>query len=293
MAKRTAKTTKPAKKTPRRKSRKGSNKNLLKVLTIATMLVMIGGLCYGFVRLEDFVRNEINNELQSSVELVAVDKPDWVNQQLLRRINETAAMGLDRLPAIPSTAKMVQRNLDNHLKWLTDINVRTTNDAIEVRAKYRKPVALLETEGGKYYVDQELFALDYMPISGLGIVEITGFSNRERPIPGNKWREDDIAAAVKLIRMLQEMDKGQKRKLIYEIKSVDVSNYNKRGSSVSQLIIKTIDGPEILWGAQPGQAAANIEMPEEQKLMSLYEMFRSKGTLKGKYKYIDLRYPKD
>jgi hypothetical protein len=293
MAKQTKKR-KPVRKTVNRKSRKGSNKNLFRALSVTAILVMLGGICYGFVKLEDFVRNDIVNEQESSVRLVPVDKPDWVNQELLKRINETAKMGLNRLPVVPETAKMVQQNLENHLKWLTDITVRTTNDAIEMRAKYRKPVALLKTNGGMYYVDEDLFALDYIPINSLSIVEITGFRNKQNPIPGRPWREDDIAAAVKLIRMLQEMDKGQKRKLIYEIESVDVSNYSKRGSSVSQLIIKTIDnGPEILWGAEPGQAAANVEMSEEEKLMSLYEMFRSKGTLKDKYKYIDLRYPKD
>ena len=293
MARQTRKTKKTTRKPKTRRNRKGNTKNLFRAATVITMLVMIGGICYGFVKLEDFVRNDLYNEHESSVPLRLVDRPDWVNQELLKRINETAKMGLERLPIEPATAEMVARNLDSHLKWLTDISVRTAHDVIEVRAKYRKPVASLKTQGGTFYVDQEFYALDYIPMNSLSIVEITGFKNKEKPIPGQPWREDDIAAAVKLIRMLQEMDKGQTKKLIYEIESVDVSNFNKRGSSVSQLIIKTIDGPEILWGAEPGQAVANVEMPEEQKLMSLYEMFRTKGTLKGKYKYIDLRYPKD
>ena len=71
-----------------------------------------------------------------------------------------------------------------------------------------------------------------------------------------------------------------------------MSNFRRSGATLSHIIIKTTDGIEILWGAEPGQAAANIEMSEEEKLSSLYQMFRLHGTLKGKYKYIDLRYPK-
>lgn len=281
------------KRKPKKKTRKANAKNLFKAATVIILLVMIGAICYGFVKLENFVRHDFYNEHESSVPLHLVDKPEWLNQELLKRIDETAKMGLDRLPVEPETAEMVARNLDSHFKWLTDITVRTTNEAIEVRAKYRKPVASIKTQGGVYYVDEELVALDYIPINTLSIVNITGFMNKDKPVPGQLWREDDIAAAVKLVRMLQEMDKGQTKKLVYEIESIDVSNYNNRSSAVSQLIIRTIDGPEILWGAEPGQAAANMEMPEEEKLMSLYQMFRDKGTLKGKYKYIDLRSPKD
>ncbi len=281
-------------KKPRSRTRKhGGAKNFLKAATIITIIVMVAAICYGFVKLENFIRYDLNHENESSVPLVLLDKPDWLNQELLKRINETARMGDERLPVKPDTASIVARNLDSHLKWLTDIYVRTTAEGIEVSAKYRKPVARLNTDGGMYYVDDELIALDYIPINTFKILEITGFKNRQKPVPGNNWREDDIAAGVKLIRMLQQMDRTQTKKLIYEIESIDVSNYSKRGSAVSQLIIKTIDGPEVLWGAEPGQAIANIEPPEEEKLMSLYQMFRAKGTLKGEYKYIDLRYPKD
>ncbi len=281
----------PVKKIKTRTRKTGNTKSFLKAATILTIIVMIAAICYGFVKLETFIRHDLNHENESSVELRLVDKPDWLNQELLKRINDTARMGGDRLPITPDTASVVARYLDDHLKWLSDISVRTTADAIEVSAKYRKPIAMLNTDGGMYYVDESLIALDYIPINTFKILEITGFKNKQKPVPGQHWREDDIAAGVKLIRMLQQMDRMQTRKLIYEIESIDVSNYSKRGSTVSQLIIKTIDGPEVLWGAEPGQAVANIEPPEEEKLMSLYQMFRAKGTLKGEYKYIDLRYP--
>jgi len=282
-----------AKKAKSKARKTGGAKSFLKAATIITIIIMIAGICYGFVKLESFVRFELCRENESSVSLRLIDKPEWLNQELLKRINETARMGDERLTFKPDTAAVVARHLDNHLKWLTDISVRTTAEAIEVSAKYRKPIAQLNTDGGMYYVDEDLVALDYIPINTFKILEITGFKNRQKPVPGQYWREDDIAAGVKLIRILQQMDRQQTKKLIYEIQSIDVSNYNKRGSEVSQLIIKTIDGPEVLWGAEPGQAAANIEPPEEEKLMSLYQMFRTKGTLKGEYKYIDLRFPKE
>lgn len=276
----------------RKSSKTPSTKNILRAATTLTILLMIGGICFGFVKLEKFVRYRIFQEDESSVPLKLLDAPDWLNQEIIKRINETAKMGLDKLPVEPATAEMVYRNLDNHLKWLTDISVQATAEAIELKATYRKPIAILRTAGDVYYVDQDLYVLDYITINTLNIVEITGFKNKTRPVPGQLLREDDIEAAIKLIKMLQKMDEGHTKKLVYEIESIDVSNYNRRGSSISQLIIKTIDGPDVLWGAEPGQAAANIEAPEEEKLSSLYNIFRSRGTLKGNYKYIDLRYPK-
>ncbi len=287
-----AKKSKKAKKTSSKNKNSGF-KNALTIAAFATIIVMIGGICFGFAKMEDYVRYDICAEHQSSVPLRLVDKPDWVNQALLKRINTTAKMSLERLPFEPATAKMVARNLHSHLKWLTNITVKTTHNAIEVRADYRRPIAKLQTDDGIYYVDENMVALDYIPINNISIVEITGFKNRQKPIPGELWREDDIAAGVKLIRMLQAMDTHQPKKLIYHIESVDVSNYNKRGASVSQLVIKTVNGPDILWGAEPGQAEANMERSEEEKLMSLYQLFRTKGTLQGKYRYIDLRDPND
>lgn len=285
------------KKAKNKAKKTGGMKSFLKAATILTIIVMVAAICYGFAKLEDFVRNEICRENESSIPLMLIDKPDWLNQELLKRINETARMGEERLSFRPDTASVVARNLDSHFKWLTDIRVHTTAEAVEVYAKYRKPVAILKTDGGEYYVDDELVALDFIPINTFRIIEITGFKNKAKPLPGQYLREDDIAAGLKLIRLLQQMDMQQTKKLIYEIQSIDVSNYNKRGAAVSQLIIRTIDGVEVLWGAEPGQAAANVESPEEQKLMSLYKMFRTRGTLKPQtpeeYKYIDLRYPKE
>jgi hypothetical protein len=227
--------------------------------------------------------------------LTLLDVPPWVNWDLRQRVIEAA--GGDRLPIRDETAKLVANNLAR-VSWLADVAVDVTSDSVRVRAKWRRPVALLEKGTKKYYVDKDLYALDYMPATtDLPIVEVTGVSMSFPPVPGKLIDCNDLAAAIKLIDLLYATDVkyyANKNPILERIAQVDVSNYKgRKNRREPHIVLNSKDGAQILWGAELGDWAMYLEAKDDEKLAKLYVHFHQYGSLGNGIKYIDLRNPHD
>lgn len=250
------------------------------------------GVCIGFFYLDKYVHKSSPVAIESGP-LVIAGKPDWFSSELASEIRKTAGGSEFRLDK--KAASTVAEKLIN-LNWLSDLKVQTMKDSLTVYAKYRKPVATITVSGRKYYVDEELEAFKYVPVPKLAIVKITGTTLKK---PDDAVLQEDIAAAVKLIMLLQGMDKGMKEKedmppLLNDIASIDVSNLNGRKSTrKSHITFYTRDDTPIYWGMQFGKTTGQIEATDQQKLAKLYNFYREKNTLLArKVKLIELRYPR-
>jgi hypothetical protein len=166
-----------------------------------------------------------------------------------------------------------------------------------VKARWRKPVALLEKDSKKFYVDKDLYALDYMAMTDLPIVEIKGVSMSFAPEPGKRIDCNDLAAAVKLIDLLYATDVkyyANKNPILERIGQVDVSNYKgRKNRHEPHVVLNSKDGAQILWGAELGDWAMYLEAKDDEKLAKLYVHFHEYGSLGSGVKYIDLRNPHD
>jgi hypothetical protein len=227
--------------------------------------------------------------------LTLLNVPSWVNWDLRQRVIEAA--GGSRLPIKEETAAMVARNL-GRVSWLADVGVDVTNGSVLVKAQWRRPVALIEKSGEKFYVDKDLYALDYMPsMTDLCIVEVKGVSMSFPPVPGKRIDCNDLAAAVKLINLLYVMDfkyYAGKNPILERISHVDVSNYKgRKNRHESHIILSSKDGAEIRWGAELGDWTMNLESNDADKLTKLYVYFHENGSLGSGVKFIDLRNPED
>ena len=76
--------------------------------------------------------------------------------------------GQNNLILDENTAKAIAENLAA-VVWLANVKVRVTNKAIQIGARYRKPLALIKTSGKSYYIDDE-FILKHSGINQLLIV---------------------------------------------------------------------------------------------------------------------------
>ncbi len=226
--------------------------------------------------------------------LTLVDVPPWVNWDLKQRVIEAA--GGERLPIKEETATVVARNL-SRVSWLADVGVDVTNDSVLVKARWRRPVALLEKGTQKFYVDKDLYALDYMASTAdLPIVEVKGVSLLFPPEPGKRIDCNDLAAAVRLINLLYATDVKYyaKNPILERIAGVDVSNYKgRKNGREPHIVLNSKDGAQILWGAELGDWAMYLEAKDEQKLADLYEHFHEHGSLGNGVKYVELRIPRD
>jgi hypothetical protein len=226
-------------------------------------------------------------------DLVLLDVPAWVNYDLKNRV--VAAAGGPRLPITEETAEVVNRNLDA-MTWLDEIEVQVTHEAVDVKAHWRRPLALLTRGPSRFYVDAELVVLDYMPMAHLPIVEITGVTMGLPPAPGAVFDRDDLAAAVMLIDVLSRMDAevAPRNPLLEQIASIDVSNFKgRRNHRDPHIVLHSKDSAEIIWGAEIGEWGKYLEATDEEKLAKLYAHYSERGALGDGVKYINLRDPQD
>jgi hypothetical protein len=262
--------------------------------TIIAAVCATGVMGAGFMFLEQYVKNEaMPSRRVGSLELLGV--PTWVNQELEAKISAAARPAGRDLKLDENTARLVQNNIARSVAWVERVSVQTSPETVRIAARWRKPVALLRSGSRKFYVDKDLVVLDFVSVSHLPIVEVRGLSGTAGiPAPGQAWRTDDLAAAVEILIRLERMDRlvTPDKPLLYEIDSIDVSNFDGRQSSRdSHIVLYSKDNAQIMWGAEIGTWQQHLEATDEEKLAKLYAYYKEYGTLLNGVKYINLRDP--
>jgi hypothetical protein len=252
----------------------------------------------GFVFLDKYVKNNLNLE-GKTVPIHLIDFPDWGSEELKNKIVAEAAGKTKDLSLSDTAAMRIEENIAE-FSWLYDTKVQIENKAIVINAKYRQPVALIKTDDSQYFIASDLVVLEYVNISKLSIVEITGVPAHLltwRSV-GTKWDSEDVVAAVELLALFDRMDKEvvPDKPLLAEIKSIDMSNFNgRRSSSQPHIILYAKDGTEIRWGARKGAWQRYLEAKDEEKLTLLYNTYQELGTIQlraaQKGTFIDLIKP--
>ena len=269
----------------RKTARGPSLTGVLKVLAVVCIFTA-AGLFFYFA--EKYVKSA--KPVQTG-HLELVNVPEWVSSQLRAKIHAAAGGKTFRLDE--KTAQSVAENLAS-VAWLENAEVQTTNNSVRVIAEFRKPLALIKSGLNKFYVDAEMVVLDFVPMTNLPIVRVKGLSVMTKlPPPGRVWQKDDLAAAIAILARLDRMDKlvTPDKPLLYEIDSIDVSNFNGRQNTRhSHIILYTKDNTEIIWGAEIDTWQRHLEATDQEKLAKLYGYYKEYGSLSG-VKYINLRDP--
>ena len=260
-------------------------------------LILFSALCIAaaiaavLVLLDRYNKRTFLSDKTGPIELLG--KPGWFNVELVQRVYDAA--GGNEFSLNETVARAVAENLEL-LPWLYDIKAQTTSSTVAVSAKYRRPVGLIRRSRTTYYIDGNAVVLQYLPIEDLTVVEIKGFSARSIPPAGDTMAGDDIAAAIKLLAVLETMDQISTplAPLLGEIASIDVSNLDARKSRhKAHIVLYAKDGTQVNWGAAYGRSARYVEASEKEKVAMLYEFYKDHSTIQGKVKYIELRNPQE
>lgn len=284
----------------RKKALYPSLARIVKVFAVACLSAAMGigfilVVWFGFTYMEKYVINNVP-VWEKVTALKLIDVPPWVTGPLKTKVYAAAAPDGDLIPNEES-ARMVQKNLSQGLAWLDEVRVQTTHDSINVEGRWRRPLVLVKSSLNKFYVDSEMIVLDFVPLPNLPIVRVEGLPLiMKTPPPGSVFQRDDLLAAVDILARLERMDRlvTPDKPLLYEIASVDVSNFKGRENSrFPHIVLYTKDNTEIIWGAEVGTWQQFLESTDEQKLAKLYEYYKKHGSLLGGVKYINLRDPQD
>jgi hypothetical protein len=285
----------------RRKKRKlAVNGRSLKEISIAALTVslivcLLAGVGIGFTFLDKYIRKNVPvSQTIGCLELVG--PPPWLNEPLKRKIYAAAGADGEDFRLDEDAAASVQNNLARNISWLDKVRVQATHESIRIRALWRKPLALVRFGQAKFYVDADAVVLDYVPMPNLPIVQIRGLSVLpEVPRLGEVWQRDDLAAALAILGRLDRMDKlvMPDSPLLYEIDSIDVTNFNGRSDgNAPHIVLYAKDCTEIVWGVQYGMWQRYLEAPDEEKFARLYSYYKEYGSLGGA-KFINLREPQE
>jgi hypothetical protein len=281
------------KKKKRNKDYLPSLKSFAKILAV---IIMLAGVVAGFVFLERFVRKTVQIcERMAVIELVGA--PVWINEQLKEKIFNAAKPYGQDLKIDENTAASVQQNIETRVAWLDDIVVHATHDRVRIKARWRKPLVLVKKFAQPFYLDSEMVVLDYVPMPHLPVVEAKDLPPAtKQPVPGDILDSESLSAAVAIIAKLDRMDAilAAEKPLLYEIASIDVTNYQGRQSSRRpHILLYTTDNTQVIWGAQLGAWQRYMEAPDEEKLTKLYDYYTKRGSLLNSAKYINLCDPQD
>ena len=229
--------------------------------------------------------------------LKLVDPPVWLNEPLKEKIFAASIADGEDLKLNEEAARSIQRNLKSRVAWLDNVRVQVTGDSIYIKARWRKPLALIESDGHKFYLDANLTVLDYVPVPNLPIITLKGVAEtRGMPQAGKVWQRDDATAAVNILVRLDRMDNlvSPNKPLLRKISSIDVDNFNgRRKDSASHIVLNTVDDIEIIWGAELGTWQRHLEATDEEKLAKLYGFYKEHNFTLADVKYINLRDPQD
>lgn len=271
--------------------------SLIVILKVILVICALGATGVGFVYLIRYVKETVP-VAERPVPLKLAGVPGWVNEELERKIYTAAIADGEDLRVDEDAAESVQKNIESLVVWLADVKVQVAHDIIEIEGRWRKPLAMVKTGLREpYYVDAEMVVLDFVAMPNLPIVKVKGLSRGLRaPFAGEVSRENDLAAAVEILALLDQRDRidTSVRPLLYEIESIDVSNFNGRQNSrAPHIILYAKDRTEIIWGAEMGSWQRHLEVPDEEKVARLYGHYKEYGSLQNNVKYINLCEPQE
>ena len=238
----------------------------LKIMAVFGLVGLVGA---GFLWAERSI--EARRQVQTG-NLVFVDTPAWVDQTLLSKV--TAAVG-DRFTLEPGVAEAISAGL-NRVAWLRDVHVEVTAEAVRVHAQWRKPLAIVKSGLVHFCVDRDLVVLDKLDLA-LPMVTIRGVRYQRKPLVGSRLEEEDLAAAVDLIAILDSMDaqEAPAPPLLAQIETVDISNFQGRvAKQASHIVLIAKGNTQILWGAEINAWGEHLENSDTDKLAILYTVYR-------------------
>ncbi len=205
--------------------------------------------------------------------------PQWMRLNTLEELRMLVARNASSDPLDNVSLERAVEALATN-PWVENV-VRIQRQAggrIMVLARYREPVAAVQTPDGLRLVDIKGFCLPGLyaqeQAGQLGFPLITGVAQPARP-RGETWREgrvwkgEDLQDGLALIGLLRTEPYYQ------QVQVFDVGQRDARGRIC--LVVKT-GNSNIVWGLPPGKEQA-IEADAAVKKIRLADVYRQRGSL--------------
>ena len=108
----------------------------------------------------------------------------------------------------------------------------------------------------------------------------------------NEREQGKSTPSIYHLMLCQYLSNLTDKPLLFEIDSIDVSNFNGRSGSGPHIVLYAKDNTKIMWGAELGAWSRYLESTDEEKLNKLYSHYKEYGSLLNNVKYINLCEPR-
>ncbi|HVT90553.1 MAG TPA: hypothetical protein VHD56_16985 [Tepidisphaeraceae bacterium] len=265
-------------------------------------LVFIGLLGFGFYRLRHYVMADVLKP-EKPPTVVLKNRPLWMSdvlaRQILSSLQPTESRTVFDRQLLIQTAATLNKN-----PWIKEVRQvrrafgREPGDTIEIDCDFRAPIALVHWKDYYWLVDgqavklpeqftaAQLKGIIYGPDGRLNIRIVEGIS--EPPVEsGRTWAGDDLVAALDMIKLLFGQSYAE------EITRVDISNFKGRvDQREGQIKLITKYDTSIHWGQPISSQDFFAEVPPNQKLQHLQEVYQKFRRIDAGMQWIDVRFDK-
>ena len=275
----------------------GVGRAILKSLLVAAAVATVcGAVGYGFMRMGEVVRAAPEYQV-SRESLRLVSGPEWMTPAILAELDVTRELP-ERFSLLdPTIAARVARAYERSV-WVErtesvvkrDPRVAGNGPPLEVRLKFRRPVAFVQVSGrdGFYLVDGRAVRLPGVyrepRLGEVRLLVIMG-CRESPPEPGRPWAVPALESGVRVA------DAVQSRREKFGLTTVDVSNFGgRRDPRDTEIALYTENHTRIKWGKAPTPEAERLQekSPAEKVGYLDFVYDRLEGRIDGVLSYIDI-----
>lgn len=246
----------------------------LKVLTALSVALALGfGWYYGEGALRMYAGLTQSDPVSiGDVELA--DAPPWMSTAVRQELAVLVASHVSNNPLDGSGLEAAANALRAN-PWVAHLEQvrRLARGRVQVRARYRRPFAIVQARDGYHLVDAHGIRLPGLyfrdQVDRLGLPLVTGIETAPPGRPGEPWRGDQLPAALSLIALLRDEPYAD------QIRAYDVSKRDARGRV--RLALLTGRGM-VRWGLAPGREHS-VEPTATVKMRRLRELAASRGSI--------------
>ena len=275
----------------------GVGRAILKSLLVAAAAaIFCGAVGYGFVRMGEAVRAAPEYQVsRESLRLVA--GPEWMTPAILAELDVTRELP-ERFSLLDPTIAARVAGAYERCVWIErvvsvvkrDPRVAGKGPPLEVRLKFRRPVAFVQVSGrdGFYLVDGRAVRLPGVyrepKLGEVRLLVIMG-CREPPPEPGRLWATPALESGVRVA------DAVQSRREKFGLTTVDVSNFGgRRDPRETEVALYTENHTQIKWGKAPTPEAERLQekSPAEKVGYLDFVYDRLEGRVDGVLSYIDI-----
>jgi hypothetical protein len=240
------------------------------------------------------------------------DRPAWMSDLLAKKIvavarPDVAYSAFDH-NLLVNTTQLLRSHPDS-APWIRQVkSVRRgydkgPGDVLEIDCEFRAPIAAVKAGDYYWYIDGECVMLPeqfnaaevrrvlYDPSHRPSIRIIEGVAAAP-PEAGQKWKGEDLAAGVELVKLLYG------KPYTDEVERVNVANFAGRvDPNEAQLVLITRYQTQVRWGRPVNAAASNghyvvdvSEVSPDQKLQYMEQIVRQFGRIDANHSAVDVRF---